>query len=245
MVFNAAKPYMESTQLWKICQRMPKGSLLHCHLGAMVDLAWVIETAIETEGVCIFSEVPLDGNEVREQKDLKVMFSKQGKDGLPSIWSKDYIPLSHVPLKTAVDSFPEGGRAGFVEWLKLRCSITLSDSINHHLGVNEVWRKMQTAFRTIVPMIFYAPILRKFIRKFLETLVEDRVFWVEMRGMSPNLRLDGEEKLANAPLYLVKILDEEIRAFKKSEKGKDFWGARLIWDSLRTKSTGELVQGGL
>jgi adenosine deaminase CECR1 len=243
MVFNAAKPYMESTQLWKICQRMPKGSLLHCHLGAMVDLTWVIETAIETEGVCIFSDIPLDGNEAREQKDPKMMFSKQGKDGLPSIWSKEYIPLSHIPLKTAADSFPEGGRSGFVKWLKLRYSITLSDSINHHLGVNEAWRKMQTAFRTIVPIIFYEPILRKFVRKFLETLVEDRVFWVELRGMSPSLRLDGEEDVANAKLELVRILDEEIRAFKKSEKGKGFWGARLIYDSLRMKSTEEIVQG--
>jgi adenosine deaminase CECR1 len=245
MMFNAAKPYMESTQLWKICQRMPKGSLLHCHLGAMVDLAWVIETAIETEGICIFSEVPLDEDEAREQGGAKLQFSKQGKEGLPSIWSKEYIPHSHVPLQSTAESFPDGGRSGFVKWLKLRCCITLSDSINHHLGVNEVWRKMQTAFRTIVPVIFYAPILRKFIRKFFETLVEDRVFWVEMRGMSPNLRLEGEEGLANAPLELVRILDEEIREFKKSEKGKSFWGARLIWDSLRTKSTAELVQGEL
>ena len=211
----------------------------------MVDLAWVIETAIETEGVCIFSDVPLDGNEVREQKDIKLQFSKQGKDGLPSIWSKEYIRHSHGPLKIAAESIPDGGRTGFVNWLKLKCCITLSDSINHHLGVNDVWRKMQTAFRTIVPIIFYAPILRKFIRKFFETLVEDRVFWVEMRGMSPNLRLDGEEKLANAPLEMVRILDEEIKAFKKTEKGTDFWGARLIWDSLRTKSTVELVQGEL
>lgn len=37
MMFTLAKDRMESTRLWKIVKRMPKGCLLHSHLEAMVD----------------------------------------------------------------------------------------------------------------------------------------------------------------------------------------------------------------
>ena len=236
---------MESTKLWKIVQRMPKGALLHCHLGAVVDLAWVLETAIETKGICISAERALTGSDVREEAGVEMVFSRSGQEGGESIWHHGYVPFTLVPLKEAAESFTDGGREGFVEWMKGRCSITLQDSIQHHHGVDEVWRKMQGAFQMITPVIFYEPILRAFIRKFFLTLVEDRVLWVEMRGMSPRLRLEGQEGLADNPLELLRIVGEEIEMFKATQEGKNFWGARLIWDSLRTKTNEELVTGKL
>ena len=32
MMFSLAKERMEKSKLWKIVQKMPKGTLLHCHL---------------------------------------------------------------------------------------------------------------------------------------------------------------------------------------------------------------------
>jgi len=32
MTFSLAKERMESTRLWKIMRKMPKGALLHCHV---------------------------------------------------------------------------------------------------------------------------------------------------------------------------------------------------------------------
>jgi len=40
MCFTLAKERMESTMLWKIVKKFPKGALLHAHLEAMVDSEW-------------------------------------------------------------------------------------------------------------------------------------------------------------------------------------------------------------
>src|SRR5687767_5283583 len=60
MMFSLAKKRMEKSKLWKIVRRMPKGTLLHCHLEAMVDLDWALEEAFATEGVCLRSSEPLN-----------------------------------------------------------------------------------------------------------------------------------------------------------------------------------------
>ncbi|KAH8766212.1 cat eye syndrome critical region protein [Hyaloscypha finlandica] len=243
MIFNLAKSHMEKTSLWKICQKMPKGALLHCHLGAMVDLEWVIETAIETEGVCICSlGGGLVSEEVREKADVRILFQKNGNADGSSIWKKGYMSKTWVSLKSAAERFPNGGREGFVQWLKSKCTITQEDNVAHHLGVDEIWRKLQGAFRTIAPIEFYEPITRGFIRRFLLTVKEDGVKWVEMRGMNRNFRLEGEDEHAERRLDLVRVIDEEISTFMKSEEGKGFWGVRLIWDTLRSFNTETIIE---
>jgi adenosine deaminase CECR1 len=244
MIFNLAKSHMEKTSLWKICQRMPKGALLHCHLGAMVDLEWVIETAIETEGVCICSlGGGLVSEEVRGKADVRILFQKNGNADGSSIWKKGYVSETWVSLKSAAERFPNGGREGFVQWLKNKCTITQEDNVAHHLGVDEIWRKLQGAFRTIAPIEFYEPITRGFIRRFLLTVKEDGVKWVEMRGMNRNFRLEGEDGHAERRLDLVRVIDEEISTFMKSEEGKGFWGVRLIWDTLRSFNSETIIEG--
>jgi len=178
---------------------MPKGALLHCHLGAMVDLGWVFDTAIETRGMCISSDIALSDREHLEA-------------GRESIWSADYQSGTWVSLKDAADTFPNGGKEGFVEWMKQYASITQADSVEHHLGVDDIWKKLQQAFRVIGPVIFYEPITRKFLRKFWKTLLDDGVRWVEFRGMSPNFRLEGQEDLAphKNRLELVRVINEEL-----------------------------------
>ena len=244
MIFNLAKSHMEKTSLWKICQRMPKGALLHCHLGAMVDLEWVISTAIETEGVCLCSlGGGLVSEEVREKVDVRILFKKNGNEDGSSIWKENYVSEAWVSLKSASESFPNGGRVGFVQWLKSKCTITQEDNLAHHLGVDAIWQKFQGAFRTIAPIEFYEPITRGFIRRFLQTVKEDGVRWVEMRGMNRNFRLEGEDEPNERRLDFVRVMDEEINAFMKSEDGEGFWGVRLIWDALRSFDTETIIEG--
>ena len=67
--------------------------------------------------------------------------------------------------------------------------------------------------------------------------------WVEMRGMNRNFRLEGEDEHAERRLDLVRVIDEEISTFMKSEEGKGFWGVRLIWDTLRSFNTETIIEG--
>jgi len=245
MIFNLAKEHMEKTDLWKICLRMPKGALLHCHLGAMVDLEWVIVVAMETEGVCICASTGLVSDEVRAKADVQILFQKNGTCDGSLIWGGGYERGTWVSLKSAAEKFPKGGEKGFVQWLKSRCTISQEDNVAHHLGVDDIWRKLQGAFRTIAPIEFYEPITRKFIRKFLQTAMEDGVKWVEIRGMNRNFRLEGEDMPAERRMDLVRVIDEEIKGFVASEEGKGFWGARLIWDTIRSYDKDVIIEGSI
>jgi adenosine deaminase CECR1 len=42
---------------------------------------------------------------------------------------------------------------------------------------------------------------------------------------------------------LVRVMDEEIKGFMNSDEGKGFWGARLIWDTLRSFDKEVIIKG--
>jgi adenosine deaminase CECR1 len=245
MMFNIAKPALESTKLWKIIQKMPKGSLLHCHLGAMVNLEWVFAEAINTEEFCIFSDIPLIDDAARDKAVIRFLYSSSAHlEQKPSIWRTEYIPGSLIPITIAADSFPDTGRQGFITWMKNRCSITQTESLQHHLGVDDIWRKLNSAFSILTGVIYYEPIMRKFLRKFFATLLEDGVHWVEFRSAPFTAFYPEKHNVQTVePDVLLGVLREEIEMFKKSEKGRGFWGARMIWASLRFWPTEKIIEG--
>ncbi|KAH6684543.1 cat eye syndrome critical region protein [Halenospora varia] len=242
MMFNMAKTHMETTKLWRIIQKMPKGTLLHCHLGAMVDLEWVFTEALKTPGMCFSSNGPLVNDEVRESGLVEFCFSKRGVEG-GNIWEDSYQPGTLIPVTVAADSYPNGGRKGFVAWMKDRCSITQQESIQHHLGVDDVWRKLNSAFAILPRIVYYEPILRSFLRHFFTTLLEDGVRWVEIR-VAPftKFNLEGQEEPTTDQGDFMKIVQDVVEKFKSSVEGKGFWGVRLIWSSIRFWDDRRLIQ---
>jgi adenosine deaminase CECR1 len=51
MMFSLAKERMETTRLWQIVRKMPKGALLHAHMDAMVDLDFLFSVLLATPGI--------------------------------------------------------------------------------------------------------------------------------------------------------------------------------------------------
>lgn len=225
---------------------MPKGALLHCHLGALVDLSWVFGQAIETEGMCIISPAPLSDEVVRSNTAFKIEYSKLGISGTgSSIWTGTYKALTHVPLKEVAEAYPDGGVPGFVAWMKSLCSITQTDSLSHHLGISDIWRKLVFGFTMITPIVFYEPITRAFLREFFRTALEDGIRWIEIRGMTRSFRLEGEDHMVKDRTALVRVIDEEVKKFKGCEEGKALWGVKLIWDGLRSFGKELIIDGKL
>jgi len=153
------------------------------------------------------------------------------------------VPGTQIHLKEAALSFPGGGRANFISWLKSRSSVTQSESVQHHLGINDIWRKLVEGFTMITPIVFYEPITRKFLREFFRTAKEDGIFWIEMRGMTRSFRLEGASELVVDRTELVRVINEEVEIFIKSEEGKGFWGVRMIWDCLRSFGDEMIIDG--
>lgn len=167
---------------------------------------------------------------------------KHTPDSSASIWSSGYTRNARIPLNDAASSFPDGQKA-FVQWMKDRCSITQDESLQHHLGVDDVWRKLQNAFVILCPIIYYEPVMRLFLRQLFTTLVEDGVRWVELRTVfiTPFL-LEGEESPPTSrSADLGRVFIEEIEDFKKTEER--FWGARFIWTAMRGGGTAQILDG--
>ncbi|KAM3074550.1 hypothetical protein ACMFMG_007980 [Clarireedia jacksonii] len=243
MMFSLAKDKMEQTKLWQIIRKMPKGALLHAHMDAMVDFDYLFDVLLTTEGMCIRSDRSLDSQRSREVGRVEFRFRKKGDAEGASIWSSKYETGSFVPVADAADAFPNDSRKGFITWLKSRCTITDTESIEHHHGVDAVWRKFASCFMILNTIIFYEPIFRAFMKRMMQQLFEDGVRWVDLR-LAFTFFYYGEGKEQGDETYsnMFKVMGEEIEKFKASEEGKGFWGARMIWTGLRALDTRKIVE---
>jgi len=243
MMFTLARETMKKTKSWQIVKKMPKGALLHAHQDAMIDVDWLIDQVLATEGMTMVASQALSDVKAREQGAVQFQYSKAATAGVASIWGGEYPPSQFVSASEAAKSFPDGGTDGFKIWLKSRCTISSEESISHHHGVDDIWRKFVSCFPVLNSMEYYEPIFRASIQRLLRELVEDGIRWVDFRTtFACNFRCEGCEEPSKGSDDLLRVFDEEVAKFKASEEGKDFWGCRFIWTTIRSKSRREVVE---
>lgn len=76
MMFSLAKEQMQTTTLWKIIRKMPKGALLHAHMDAMVDFDFLLNLLLHTPGIHIHCDRSLDTSEALETAPFKFRYRK-------------------------------------------------------------------------------------------------------------------------------------------------------------------------
>ena len=242
MMFALARDTIEKTKSWRIVKNMPKGALLHGHQDAMIDVDWLIDEVLRTEGMAMLAEEPLGGPTARAQGQIMLFYSKSTLANASSIWSEEYKSSHPVLLKEAAASFPDGAAEGFKTWLKSRCTITPEESIKHHLGLDAIWKKFTSCFPLLDGMQYYEPILRASMQRVLRHLMDDGVRWADFRlTFAIDFRLEGCEEVSEGPDDLVRVFSEELKKFKNTEEGKSFWGYRFIWTSLRSWGRKKIV----
>jgi adenosine deaminase CECR1 len=229
MMFTLAKDRMEKSKLWRIVRKMPKGCLLHCHLEAMIGIEWLLEEAFALDNVHIQAETSLSSADFLSKTPFVFSVATSSPKS-PSIWSAEYTPNTPILLKDAADSFPDGGKTGFIAWAKSRTAITPEESVSHHQGPNEIWRKFSATFQICNSLVYIDPIYRKYVRHLCRQLHEDNILWADVRAVFYNASYKEPEK-RYAELF--QMFAEEVEAYKISEEGKGFWGLRVIWTSLR------------
>lgn len=243
-MFSLAKKKMETTKLWKIVERMPKGALLHCHFGATVEVDWIFREALKYPEMYIYASEPLTSKKALANAQFFFGYSNSTPKADPaSIWQSGYAADTWVNAQSAADAFPNGGRDGFISWLHNRCIINEKESTEHHLGVNEVWRKMAAAFPIISSVTYYEPIYRRFLQKLFKALLDDGVRWLEVRDapFAP-YRREGQETPDSDFNNMIAAFGEEVEKFKASPEGQGFWGARIIWTSVRIRPSEDIIK---
>ena len=246
MMFGLAREKMEGTKLWRIVEKIPKGALLHAHFEAMVDAEWLIDTALETEGMGLVSSNRLESSEARESGSVLFQYVKSlsSTEANPSIWSESYDTGSVVHAAKAADNFPEGGREGFRKWLMKKCVISKEESLDHHLGLDAIWQRFGSCFLIIKSILFYEPIFRAAFRRLLEELLSDGIKWVDFRAAFVfEYRREGCDQPEEGFGEMFRVLSEEIEKFQATEHGKAFWGCSFIWTTLRKFDKRTIVDG--
>ena len=248
MMFGLAREQMEDTKLWKIVRRMPKGALLHAHFDAMINLPWLINLTIDTEGMG-FAMCPLPGTEGTPEGNVPRVprFQYTGDLGLSDeqvrvLWNDTYEAGQYLPAKLVAEQFWAGGRETFVEWLVGQCSISKEESLDHHLGVDDIWCKFKSCFGVVNSMLLYEPIFRASVRHVLQGLLEDSICWVDLRCVFiPNYRRQGRTEAEPNAEALLEAFGQELERFQASDSDSRFWGARFIWTALRIADTRGIV----
>ncbi|KAI0024171.1 adenosine/AMP deaminase [Xylariomycetidae sp. FL0641] len=243
MMFSLSKDRMEGTRLWQIVRRMPKGALLHAHLDAMVDFDYLFGVLFATPGMHILADRPMaTATDLRDAK-LNFRFFRQPRTEA-NIWdAATYEPMTPVLVTRAADAFPDGGKAGFLRWLYGRATISRTEAIEQHHGVDHIWRKFYTCFRVVNSIIHYEPIYRAFLRRLFSLLHADGVRWAELR-FSWALDYYRQDSETPEPDYtaMMDVLGDEVARFQATEEGRGFWGVRTIWASLRFGGTRDIMQ---
>lgn len=181
MAFPLAKDRLESTDLWRIVQRMPKGSLLHAHMDAMVEFDYLIRELLTLPGIHVMSDRPLTSTTAKEDAALSFRFRKDVQGQKASVWDEGYEPGSFLLLTEVAESYPDGGTEGFITWLKSRCMLSSDDSHEHHHGVDAIWVKFAKCFLVVGTIIHYEPMFRRLLRRMMSGLKADGVNWAELR----------------------------------------------------------------
>ncbi|KKY27977.1 putative cecr1 family adenosine [Phaeomoniella chlamydospora] len=234
MMFMLARDRMEKTDLWKIISKMPKGSILHAHMDAMIDTDWLLEQAFEIPGYHITSNEPLVSQKALDYGPFEFRYIPEGTtQTTDSIWTTSYKPNTPVPISAAASSFP-GGLEAFKSWVISRMVITADESLFHHHGLDEVWRKFQSCFIVIDGLFYTEPIFRRCIPRLLDQLHSDGIKYVELRLAfgRPWFRANSSTPEPNY-LYFFQCFEEELSAYKSSPSGAGFWDARILWTAIR------------
>lgn len=236
---------MEKTDLWRIVQKMPKGSLLHAHMDAMFDVDFLIDQAFSTPGIHAFAPKALLTPKDYEEGEIVFQYSSrpiQESENKPAMWSESYEPSSFISIQKAASSFPDGGEAGFRDWLRSRCILTPNHSYFHHHGVDAIWAIFERTFPIVNSMLNYEPILRRCLQRLFAQLAADGIRYVDFRvAFAFEYRRENTDLPEDGYIEFCRVFQDELERFKQTEQGNQFYGSRIIWTTVRRFSNADIV----
>lgn len=72
------------------------------------------------------------------------------------------------------------------------------------------------------------------VRHILHHLHLDNILWVDIRDAYLMILRAANTGEARPRSDVIKVFAEEVERYKKSPEGKGFWGARMIWTTIRS-----------
>ena len=247
MMFSLARDRAESTDLFRALEKMPKGALLHAHLDAMFEIDWLVDQNLATPGMCILAPERLDLSATEDRfsgSSFSIKYFSESdlakSKGSKTIWEAGYIANTPTLLKDAARGFP--GNSTFKKWLAGKCMLNPEETLDHHHGLDAIWRRFETTFPMVEKLITYEPIFRKAVQKMLSDLWADGIMYVETRMVFLfGYYLEGKNVPEKGYGTWFEHFGEEVEKFKAQNPG--FQGVRMIWTVIRAFDNKMIAEG--
>ncbi|CAG9770997.1 unnamed protein product [Ceutorhynchus assimilis] len=201
--FLDAKEDIEQSKVFQFIQKIPKGTSLHTHLLAAVNVDYIIQNFTYMEnlyGCTNFFNI------------FKLKFLENSKQDLNCSWKS---------LKTYRQENPN-----FDAFLK-NCLALGKEAVNQTR--NEVWSEFKNTFSSLYDFASHRPVFKLYVKQLLEELWVDKVIYTELRGtFMPLYDLNGTTY--NTKMFLDTLI-EAVDDFKTSHP--DFLGIKYILNLYR------------
>jgi adenosine deaminase CECR1 len=247
--FMHAKDVIRHSPLAKLMELMPKGSLLHCHLEAMLSPAGLIELAREKENLCICTNRPL-----LQLQDFEGSLAFPRVGVFPdvndpeilstNIFSKDYKAGTWMQYRRFLNEWPSGGLPNAEAWLLSKIVLGASDVYDPSQSINGIWEIFIQSFQIVRGFIYYETAWRHLWKSTLNGLIKENIQYAEIRFVLSKentvLNDDGTRNLSyDEMLHIVEecIVEEKERC---NSENIVFHGIRIIYTMLRKCPTEDM-----
>ena len=202
--FSALKPLIESSELYKTFQKMPKGALLHSHSGGIANAEWLVNKASEYNNCYVFTDVENQQNYLYGQL---------------MIFKENEAPTGFVKLKDFLKN-DSNGKEKLNQLLTLKRN-NLSEYIDY-------WVEFEKRFQRIGSLLNYRPIFKEYYKEAFQELVNDNVQHVEIRYIFGQL---FDENNPNYPIETAVLDLKEIE--KEIQRTHPEFTVKIIYTSLK------------
>ncbi|KAM4733629.1 adenosine deaminase 2-A [Anableps anableps] len=205
--FFSARRLIQTSPVFGLLQKMPKGGALHVHDFSMVDVEWLVKNATYRPHCYMCST---------DDASVRFTFSSRWPRRLPGC--SPWVLLENLRSKmvnaTELDN-------------SIRANLTLFTDRDPEAAFpsqDAVWGRFEEAFRAVWGLVTYAPVFRDYYYQGLTQLYADNVMYLELRALLPQVyELDGS---SHDRAWTLKTYQDVTKRFVSEHP--DFYGARII-----------------
>ncbi|XP_015250847.1 PREDICTED: adenosine deaminase CECR1 [Cyprinodon variegatus] len=212
MHFFRAKHLIQTSPIFRLLQKMPKGGALHVHDVSMVDVEWLVKNVTYRPHCYMCST---------DNMSVRFIFSSQSPK--PLARCSPWVLLENLRAKivntTDLDNSIRGNLSLFTD----------RDPEAVYPSQDVVWDRFEQAFQAVWGLVTYAPVFRDYFYQGLTQFYTDNVMYLELRAMLPEVyELDGS---THNKAWTMKTYQDITKQFVSTHP--DFFGARIIFTHQR------------
>ncbi|POS78305.1 hypothetical protein DHEL01_v203292 [Diaporthe helianthi] len=236
--FLHSQDAIESSRLFKIAQKAPKGALLHCHFDCILPPRTLLDDAKKQGRLHIKTDCPLTtvGFFAGALPQFCVLPQAVEPSDTTNVFSKAYVAGSWMKHSEFLRLFP-GGEERAEAWLSDHAVITSDDAYHPHQTVDGIWRKFIRSALVLRSLLCYETAYKNQFRRILWRFAEDGISYAEIRLAMNYLFTvqsdDGTREYGHREIIqmLADVLEEEVPKIQAS--GLTFYGVKFIYAVMR------------